>query len=163
VPYCGQFRRRVDTSLTRPPPEVAEKLNQDLDGNIEKAAHALAQADVILVLTGVLQPSCRTLLAPALRPQSPFLFRSLRSETLVNFQAGFLFDIILSCRTGAGYSSDSGLPVYKDIASVPAYREAGLSYQVQYLRLAIRHAAMRNDALEHPILRPEKVPHIWLA
>jgi hypothetical protein len=31
---------------------------------------------------------------------------------------------------GAGYSSDSGLPVYKDIANVPAYREMGVTYQV---------------------------------
>jgi len=30
---------------------------------------------------------------------------------------------ILLLHTGAGFSADSGLAVYKDIANVPAYRE----------------------------------------
>ena len=29
---------------------------------------------------------------------------------------------------GAGFSADSGLPVYKDVANLPAYRDAGLDY-----------------------------------
>jgi len=37
-------------------------------------------------------------------------------------------DVLLLC-TGAGFSADSGLAVYDDVAQVPAYKERGLSYQ----------------------------------
>lgn len=36
VPFCGVFKRRIDVSLARPPPDVAEQLQQDLEGNIER-------------------------------------------------------------------------------------------------------------------------------
>lgn len=35
---------------------------------------------------------------------------------------------VLVLHTGAGFSADSGLAVYKDIAAVPAYKDAGLKY-----------------------------------
>ena len=34
----------------------------------------------------------------------------------------------LLINAGAGFSADSGLPVYNDIADVPAYHEMGVSY-----------------------------------
>lgn len=37
-------------------------------------------------------------------------------------------DVLLLC-TGAGFSADSGLAVYDDVAQVPAYKQRGLSYQ----------------------------------
>eukprot|EP00929_Paragymnodinium_shiwhaense_P080447 TRINITY_DN41955_c0_g1_i2.p1 TRINITY_DN41955_c0_g1~~TRINITY_DN41955_c0_g1_i2.p1 ORF type:complete len:438 (-),score=96.32 TRINITY_DN41955_c0_g1_i2:508-1821(-) len=36
-------------------------------------------------------------------------------------------DVLLLC-TGAGFSADSGLAVYKDVAEVPAYKQRGLTY-----------------------------------
>lgn len=36
---------------------------------------------------------------------------------------------VLLVFTGAGFSADSGLPVYRDIAAVEAYQEKGLSYK----------------------------------
>ena len=35
---------------------------------------------------------------------------------------------VLMLATGAGFSADSGLAVYRDIAEVPAYQERGLTY-----------------------------------
>ena len=37
-------------------------------------------------------------------------------------------DILLLC-TGAGWSADSGLPVYRDVADVAAYHDRGLTYR----------------------------------
>merc|ERR550532_2228500 len=37
-------------------------------------------------------------------------------------------DVLLLC-TGAGFSADSGLAVYDDVAQVPAYKQRGLNYQ----------------------------------
>ena len=37
-------------------------------------------------------------------------------------------DVLLVC-TGAGWSADSGLAVYKDVADVPAYHERNLTYR----------------------------------
>ena len=36
---------------------------------------------------------------------------------------------ILLVVTGAGFSADSGLAVYRDVAQVPAYQRLGVSYQ----------------------------------
>ena len=36
-------------------------------------------------------------------------------------------DVLLVC-TGAGFSADSGLAVYRDIANIKTYRELGLTY-----------------------------------
>jgi hypothetical protein len=36
---------------------------------------------------------------------------------------------ILLVATGAGFSADSGLPVYKDIANHPAYKDRSLTYE----------------------------------
>ena len=36
---------------------------------------------------------------------------------------------VLLLATGAGWSADSGLAVYRDIADVPAYHELGLTYR----------------------------------
>ncbi|CAE8626157.1 unnamed protein product, partial [Polarella glacialis] len=47
-------------------------------------------------------------------------------------------DVLLLC-TGAGFSADSGLAVYKDIAEIEAYQDLGLRY--------------------HDICRPEWLKH----
>lgn len=61
-------------------PAVAERLRQGVDRQCERAAQALAEADVLLVVTG------------------------------------------------AGFSADSGLAVFNDVAKIPAYRARGLDY-----------------------------------
>jgi len=63
-----------------PSPEEAAKLKANFDRQCQKAATALAEADVLLFVTG------------------------------------------------AGFSADSGLAVYADVARVPAYQERGLTY-----------------------------------
>lgn len=69
------------------------------------------------------------------RPPVPPTFNPPRSLSAVGFGGEYAAaaDAILRCdylliAAGAGFSADSGLAVYKDIANVPAYRLAHLSY-----------------------------------
>ena len=73
-------QRDMGVSASVPSEEQAEEVRQAWDASVRRAAAAIAQADVLLLLTG------------------------------------------------AGWSADSGLAVYKDVADVDAYRSRGLTY-----------------------------------
>ena len=51
-----------------------------------------------------------------------------RAESIRRAGAAIAQADVMLLATGAGWSADSGLAVYKDIADVPAYHDRGLTY-----------------------------------
>ena len=76
------------------------------------------------------RPEARAASASAARPASRVSSAGPRRglDKYGRAAAALLDADVLLIAAGAGMSADSGLAVYKDIASVPAWRKAGLTY-----------------------------------
>ena len=92
-----------------------------------RASSAASAATVPRAKPAAPRPAPRPASASAARPASAAA-RVPRGDVYEQAAHALLNADFVLIAAGAGFSADSGLPVYKDVANLPAYRDAGLDY-----------------------------------